>query len=83
MRFLDPNVFIYAYYKPKRKLTEKQKQMKEHSKEIIRRINEGEDVIITVVHLSEVTNILKRALSMDDGHCHSLYNELIRVTLIV
>jgi len=68
MRFLDANVFIYAYYKPKRELTDKQKQMKERSKEIIRRINEGEEVITTVVHLSEVTNILKRALSMEDLH---------------
>jgi len=72
MRFLDANVFIYAYYKPKRELTEKQKQMKERSKETIRRINEGEEVITTVVHLSEVTNILKRALSMED-----LYSLLI------
>lgn len=68
MRFLDANVFIYAYYKPKRELTEKQKEMKERSKEIIKRINEGEEVITTVVHLSEVSNILKRALSMDDLH---------------
>jgi len=72
MRFLDANVFIYAYYKPKRELTEKQKQMKEHAKEIIRKINEGEVVITTVVHLSEISNILKRALSMDD-----LYSLLI------
>ena len=72
MRFLDANVFIYAYYKPKRELTEKQKEMKERSKETIRRINEGEEVITTVVHLSEVTNILKRALSMED-----LYSLLI------
>lgn len=72
MRFLDANVFIYAYYKPKRELTEKQKEMKERSKEIIRKINEGEEVITTVVHLSEVTNILKRALSMED-----LYSLLI------
>ena len=72
MRFFDANVFIYAYYKPKRELTEKEKQMKEHAKEIIRRINEGEEVIMTVVHLSEVANILKRALSMED-----LYSLLI------
>jgi len=45
MRVLDANVFIYAYYKPKRELTEKQKQMKEHAKEIIRKINEGEEVM--------------------------------------
>ena len=72
MRFLDANVFIYAYYKPTRELTEKQKQMKERSKEIIRKLNEGEEVITTVVHLSEVSNILKRALSMED-----LYSLLI------
>ena len=72
MIFLDANVFIYAYYKPKRELTEKQKEMKDKAKEIIKRINEGEEVITTVVHLSEVSNILKRALSMDD-----LYSLLI------
>lgn len=72
MRFLDANVFIYAYYKPKRELTEKEKVMKEHAKDIITRINEGEEVITTVVHLSEVSNILKRALSMED-----LYSLLI------
>ncbi|MCK4475155.1 MAG: type II toxin-antitoxin system VapC family toxin [Methanophagales archaeon] len=72
MIFLDANVFIYAYYKPKRKLTEKEKQMKEHAKDTITRINEGEEVLTTVVHLSEVSNILKRALSMED-----LYSLLI------
>jgi len=66
MRFLDANVFIYAYYKPKSKLSEKQRKMKECAKEIVRRINEGEDVMTTIVHLSEVSNILKRALPMED-----------------
>ena len=46
--------------------------MKEHAKEIIRRINEGEEVITAVVHLSEVANILKRALSMEDLFCHRI-----------
>ncbi len=68
MKFLDANIFIYAYYKPKHNLTEKQKEMKEKSKEIVRRINEGEEVITTVVHLSEVSNILKRALDLNDLH---------------
>jgi predicted nucleic acid-binding protein len=35
MRFLDANVFIYAYYKPKRQLTHNEKQMKENAKKII------------------------------------------------
>jgi predicted nucleic acid-binding protein len=72
MRFLDANVFIYAYYKPKRELTEEQKQMKERSKEIIKKINEGEEIVMTVVHLSEISNILKRALGLND-----LYSLLI------
>ena len=68
MRFLDANVFIYAYYKSKRELSDKQKEMKEHAKEIIKRINEGEDVITTVIHLSKVSNILKKAIGFDDLH---------------
>ena len=67
MRFLDANVFIYAYYKPKRELTKEQKIMKEKAKEIIKMINDGkEEVITTVVHLSEVCNILKRAMKLHD-----------------
>lgn len=33
MRFLDANVFIYAYYKPTHELTEKERQMKEYAKD--------------------------------------------------
>jgi hypothetical protein len=73
MKFLDANIFIYAYYKPREKLTSQQKEMKDESKEIIRKINEGkEKVMTTVVHLSEISNILKKALSLDD-----LYSILI------
>jgi len=64
MRFLDVNVFIYAYYKPKRKLTDKEKKMKEEAKKIIRNISEGkEEVATTVIHLSEIVNILKHGMS--------------------
>ena len=66
MKFLDANVFIYAYYKPKKQLTEKEKQMKEHAKKIISNVSEGkEDVMMTVVHVSELVNILKHGLSQD------------------
>ena len=34
MRFLDANIFVYAFYKPKGKLTEKQKFMKEKQKKL-------------------------------------------------
>ena len=64
MRFLDANVFVYAYYKPKKQLTEKEQQMKNAAKNIISRISSGEeDVITTVVQISEAANILKHGVS--------------------
>jgi uncharacterized protein len=65
MRFLDANVFVYAYYKPKKKLTEKEQQMKNAAKKIVSRISSGEeDVMTTVVQISEVVNILKHGVSV-------------------
>jgi predicted nucleic acid-binding protein len=66
MRFLDANVFIYAYYKPKRQLNQKEKQMKEQAKQIIIDVSRGkEEVTMTVVHLSEIVNILKHGMPLD------------------
>ena len=66
MRFLDANVFIYAYYKPQKKLTPKEMQMKEQAKKIITNVSQGkENVIITVVHVSEMVNILKHGMRPD------------------
>jgi predicted nucleic acid-binding protein len=63
MRFLDANVFIYAYYKPKKQLTQKERQMKEKAKAIITNVSQGkEEVLTTVVHLSEIVNILKHGM---------------------
>jgi uncharacterized protein len=66
MRFLDANVFIYAYYKPKKQLTQKEKQMKEHAKNIITNVSQGkEEVLTSVVHVSEIVNILKHGMPQD------------------
>jgi predicted nucleic acid-binding protein len=66
MRFLDANVFIYAYYKPKKQLTQKEKQMKEHAKKIVSSVSQGkEQVTTTVVHLSEIVSILKHGIPLD------------------
>jgi len=63
MRFLDANVFIYAYYKPRKQLTAKERQMKEQAKKIISNVSDGkEEVITTIVHLSEIVNILKHGM---------------------
>jgi len=66
MRFSDANVFIYAYYKPKKQLTQREKQMKELAKQIISNVSQGkEEVTMTVVHLSEIVNILKHGMPID------------------
>jgi uncharacterized protein len=66
MRFLDANIFIYAYYKPKKQLIEKEHQMKQNAKTIISNISKGkEDIMITVVHISEAANILKHGLPQE------------------
>lgn len=66
MKFLDANPFIYAYYKPGRRLSENEKKLKERAKEVITRINRGEKVVTTVIHLSEIVNILKHGMSPND-----------------
>ena len=59
MRFLDANIFIYAYYRPKKQLTEKEEAMKDQAKKIISNVSQGkEQVTTTVVHISEIVNIL-------------------------
>ncbi|MFQ5712308.1 MAG: type II toxin-antitoxin system VapC family toxin [Candidatus Geothermarchaeales archaeon] len=69
MRFLDANVFIYAYYKPKRGLSQQERVMKELAKGIVSEVNRGrEEVMTTVVHVSEIVNILKKGLSLEDLH---------------
>ena len=66
MKFLDANVFIYAYYKPKKQLTDKEKQMKEQAKKIITDISNGkEKALTTVVHLAEIVNILKHGMPLE------------------
>ncbi|KPV63898.1 MAG: PIN domain protein [Candidatus Bathyarchaeota archaeon BA1] len=66
MKFLDANIFVYAYYKPRRQLTQREKFMKEGAKEVISGINKGEiEVTTTVVQISEAVNILKRAMPLE------------------
>lgn len=66
MRFLDANVFVYAYYKPKKQLAQKERLMKEQAKRIIAEVSQGrEEVLVTVVHLSEMVNILKHGMSLE------------------
>jgi len=63
-KFLDSNIFLYAYLKPRRKLTKKEEKMKKLAKDIISAIEKGTRVIMTVVHLSEVLNIIENRLNL-------------------
>ena len=62
MRLVDASVFVHAFLKPKRKLQLHEERIKEGAKSIVRRINDGERVAMTVVQLAEVANLLEAHL---------------------
>ena len=64
MRFIDANVFGHAYMRPRRELTASEVKLKDSAKQIIRSLEEGEEMISTTVHISEVLNILEDNLGV-------------------
>ncbi|TFG12014.1 MAG: PIN domain-containing protein [Promethearchaeota archaeon] len=69
MIYLDANIFIYAYFKPKKGkiLSDKIKWCKQKAKEIIKKINEEENTYcISLIQISDVVNLLKNAMSWED-----------------
>ena len=64
MRFIDANVFIYAVLRPKKALPEHILGKKRAANAIFRRVNDGEPVVTTTVHLSEVANVLEDAAGL-------------------
>jgi predicted nucleic acid-binding protein len=60
-------MFVYAFLKPKRKLQPHETSIKEAAKKIISRINDGEKVATSVVHFSEVCNILEDHLPLEEA----------------
>jgi len=65
LRFVDASVFVHAFLKPKRKLKPNEVKIKETAKAIVRRINEGEEVGLTVVQLAEIANILEKYMPLE------------------
>ena len=59
MRFVDASVFLHAYLKPTKKLPPEIEVMKGKARGIVRRISEGERVATSLVHISEIANILE------------------------
>lgn len=65
--FLDANVLVYAFLKTKRKLEQHETRIKDVAKNIITRINSGEKTVTSVVHFSEVCNILEDYLPLEEA----------------
>jgi len=67
MRFIDSSVFVHAILKPSRRLERHEAEIKENAKSILRRIEEGEEAATTVVHVSEVANILESRTTREES----------------
>ncbi len=67
MRFVDSNIFLHAYLKPKRALNRSEKIVKQRAVEILSKIRNGEQTVTSVCHLSEVLNILESGLGRPDS----------------
>ena len=63
MRFVDANIFLYAFLKTGRKLSEREIMLKRVSRNIVERIEKDEKVLTSAVHVSEVSNMLESLTS--------------------
>jgi len=67
LRFVDASVFVHAFLKPKRKLKPHEIRIKESAKKIVKRINDSEEVGITVVQVAEIANLLESYLPLNEA----------------
>lgn len=67
MRLVDASVFVHAFVKPKRKLKPHEIRIKEAAKAIVKRIDNGEKVALTVIQLAEIANILESYMPLDNA----------------
>jgi len=76
LRFLDANIFVYAFYRPARRLSATEQKMKFEAKRILEPISDGkEKAITTTIHLAEMVNALKHG--MDPGRLADLVGQLL------
>jgi len=66
MRFIDANVFLYAVVKPRGGMSGEILERKEKAKRILRRVESGEETVITtVVRVGEVANTLEAKAGLE------------------
>ena len=67
MRFIDSNVFLHAFLRPRRELSSRERDVKEMAKEIIEGVEAGEEVATSAVHVSEVVNVVESGLGLRES----------------
>lgn len=68
MKFLDSSVFLHAYLRPRRKLKPEEEKLKKRAKKIIERIDSSEEnVLTTVIHVSEIVNMIESWLGLKES----------------
>jgi predicted nucleic acid-binding protein len=81
-RFLDSSVFLHAYLRPKRRLRDVEREVKRRASAIIERVEKGEEVVISTIHLSEVLNITEARLGIEKA-VHFLENVLATENIMI
>jgi predicted nucleic acid-binding protein len=81
MRFVDASVFLYAYLLPKKAVPNEIAEMKKAARAILRRINTSEKVYSSLIHLSEVANILEAVTPVDESL--KIMRDLLYATTLV
>jgi len=64
-RFIDSSVFLHAYLRPKRKLRQEEREVKQRASTIIENVEKGEEVVISTIHLSEILSIVEAGLGLE------------------
>ena len=60
-RYIDANIILYASVKrDERQLDDRTREIKEESKEILKRIKDGEKVYISTIQVSESLNVIEK-----------------------
>ena len=67
MRLVDASVFVHTFIRPRRELKPHEMKIKESAKKIVKRINDGEEVGITVVQIAEIANLLESYLPLHEA----------------
>ncbi len=67
MRFVDASVFLHAYLRPNKKPPPEIETLKRDARKIVERVAGGEPVITTLIHISEIANILEARVLLEEG----------------